>query len=80
MIGCAICKPDTANIIIVPKMVDIHCLTLLCLTFLNKKLYKNDKTKNPTYTVSSENIFSYISHPQNHRQTTSSSNLVNNNK
>jgi len=39
-------------------MVDIHCLMFLCLTFLNKKLNKNDKTKNPTYTVSSENMFS----------------------
>lgn len=63
MIGCAICNPETASIIIVPQMVDIHFLIFLCLTFLNKKLNKNDITKNPTYTVSSENMFDRFSHP-----------------
>lgn len=63
IIGCAMCKPETAITITIPKMVDIHFLTVLCLTFRNRKLNKNDKTKKPTYTWSSENIFSRISHP-----------------
>lgn len=58
MIGCAMCKPETASTIIAPNTVDNHCFKFLCLTFLNKKLNKNDKTSKPTYTVSSDNMIS----------------------